>query len=189
LASDASVVVRGDLDFESVSSTLFEVVGASASRGYAVFDTAHLGGSLEVIVTSDTAPSLGDRWSLVRATEITSEFGSVSLAALADPELRLFLRLTEGTLTDSLELLVRHIADPNGDMMVNMDDLNLVLHDYGQTGALLAGDADTNGIVDFRDLNLVLANFGQTFRAVAVPTPGGIALALLGVGLAGRRQR
>ncbi len=51
-------------------------------------------------------------------------------------------------------------GDVNGDGVVNFADLNIVLSNFGQTGAGLPGDADGDGDVDFADLNIVLSNFG-----------------------------
>ncbi len=51
-------------------------------------------------------------------------------------------------------------GDVNGDGLVNFADLNLVLSNFGQTGAGIPGDADGDGDVDFADLNIVLSNFG-----------------------------
>ncbi len=55
-------------------------------------------------------------------------------------------------------------GDANGDGVVNFSDLNLVLANYGFTGApgALPGDLNGDGVVDFADLNTVLANFGAT---------------------------
>ncbi len=51
-------------------------------------------------------------------------------------------------------------GDVNGDGVVNFADLNIVLSNFGQTGAGIPGDADGDGDVDFADLNIVLSNFG-----------------------------
>jgi len=49
-------------------------------------------------------------------------------------------------------------GDVNGDGTVDLNDLNLVLTNFGQQTS--EGDADGNGIVDLDDLNIVLSNFG-----------------------------
>jgi hypothetical protein len=53
-------------------------------------------------------------------------------------------------------------GDANGDGVVNFTDLNIVLSEFGQSGAGLAGDVNGDGVVSFADLNLVLSNFGAT---------------------------
>ncbi len=52
------------------------------------------------------------------------------------------------------------LGDVDGNQSVDLDDLNLVLTNFGQTTS--NGDADGNGEVDLDDLNLVLTNFGST---------------------------
>ncbi len=50
-------------------------------------------------------------------------------------------------------------GDADGDNMVDFDDLNVVLINWGTTGP--DGDLDDNNSVDFDDLNLVLINWGM----------------------------
>lgn len=50
-------------------------------------------------------------------------------------------------------------GDVDGNQSVDLDDLNLVLTNFGQQTS--NGDADGNGVVDLDDLNLVLTNFGN----------------------------
>jgi len=50
-------------------------------------------------------------------------------------------------------------GDANGDGMVDLADLNLVLANFGTNGS--DGDVNGDGVVDLADLNLVLANFGS----------------------------
>ena len=52
------------------------------------------------------------------------------------------------------------LGDGTGDGVIDFDDLNLVLLNWGMTGTGIPGDLDGNGVVDFDDLNLVLANWG-----------------------------
>lgn len=53
-------------------------------------------------------------------------------------------------------------GDANGDGIVSFADLNIVLSQFGQSGApgTLAGDVNDDGFVNFTDLNIVLGNFG-----------------------------
>ena len=53
-------------------------------------------------------------------------------------------------------------GDANGDNLVNFEDLNLVLGNWGATGdpGFIEGDINCDGSVDFEDLNLVLGAWG-----------------------------
>ncbi len=53
-------------------------------------------------------------------------------------------------------------GDANGDGTVDFLDLNIVLSNYGTTGApgAIPGDLDHDGDCDFVDLNIVLSNYG-----------------------------
>ena len=116
-------------------------------------------------------------------------FDTVSIEQPRSDDLRLFLRTRAVGFYDQLELATRHVADANGDGVVNQADADLVLANFGQAGTLLAGDANTDGIVNFSDLNLVLANLGVSY-ALEVPAPGALAAVLLpGVAGLARRRR
>jgi hypothetical protein len=49
-------------------------------------------------------------------------------------------------------------ADANGDGFVNVDDLFLILGDWGETDS--PGDVNDDGVVNVDDLFLVLGNWG-----------------------------
>lgn len=51
-------------------------------------------------------------------------------------------------------------GDANSDQTVDLDDLDLVLANFGQQSSV--GDLDCNGTVNLDDLDIVLANFGQS---------------------------
>ena len=83
-------------------------------------------------------------------------------------------------------------GDANGDGRVDINDLTIVLSNFGKTGMTWkqgAIDGDPTGKVDINDLTIVLANFGQTAGSSAagmapVPEPGAIGLLFAGtVGL------
>ncbi len=54
-------------------------------------------------------------------------------------------------------------GDANDDLIVNFGDLNIVLSQFGQNGAIgaLEGDVNGDGVVGFGDLNIVLSSFGS----------------------------
>ena len=80
-------------------------------------------------------------------------------------------------------------GDANGDDKVDINDLTIVLANYGQTGMTWTqGEFTGDGTVDINDLTIVLAHYGQTLGssaagAAAVPEP--CALLLIGLGLIG----
>ena len=72
-------------------------------------------------------------------------------------------------------------GDANGDGQVDINDLTIVLSNFGQTGATWSqGEFTGSGTVDINDLTVVLANFGTTSSAgiKSVPEPSTIALLL-----------
>ena len=80
-------------------------------------------------------------------------------------------------------------GDANLDGNVDINDLTVVLANYGQTGMTWTqGEFTGSGTVDINDLTIVLANYGQTdgssaIGLSAVPEPG--AMAILAAGAAG----
>lgn len=191
LNSRTRVEIRGDLVLGEDSSIRFELGEPNTSSpGLVATGNAYLDGVLEIAITDDTTIALGQRWDLLHTNQVHGAFDAVLFDTLANPELRLMLRASDVPSDPSLEVLVRHIADLNADMVVDMSDLNLVLNGYGASGSLLAGDANADGVVDFNDLNIVLANFGRTFFGSTVPGPGSaLILAAAASALAPRRRR
>jgi hypothetical protein len=92
-------------------------------------------------------------------------------------------------------LLSFHPGDANGDGTVDINDLTIVLANYGQTGTTWSqGDFTGDGIVDINDLTIVLANYGATYGAgiKAVPEPSCIVLVATGAAgllVCSRRRR
>jgi formylglycine-generating enzyme required for sulfatase activity len=79
-------------------------------------------------------------------------------------------------------------GDVNGDGKVDINDLTVVLANYGKTGCTWPQgcmDGDPAGTVDINDLTIVLANYGATAGSglAAVPEPS--ALVLIGLGAIG----
>ncbi len=74
-------------------------------------------------------------------------------------------------------------GDTNGDNVVNFDDLNTLLTNYGLPGGYTQGDFDGNGTVQFDDLNMLLTSYGMTVMPQStliapVPEPGTLVLVL-----------
>lgn len=50
-------------------------------------------------------------------------------------------------------------GDADGDNLVNFNDLNHILSNFGSSGVALPGDVNADGTVNFADLNLTLSNY------------------------------
>jgi hypothetical protein len=88
---------------------------------------------------------------------------------------------------EAIASVVNNPGDANGDKRVDINDLTIVLTNYGKTGQVWSQgdmDGDPTGTVDINDLTIVLTNYGKTYSASmgvkAVPEPA--SLVLLGVG-------
>ena len=74
-------------------------------------------------------------------------------------------------------------GDANGDGRVDINDLTIVLTNFGRTGMTWSrGDFLGDGTVDINDLTIVLANFGRTAGAGPAAVPEPASLVLLGIG-------
>ena len=85
--------------------------------------------------------------------------------------------------TDAFLLTPLQPGDANGDGRVDINDLTIVLANFGQTGMTWSqGDFTGDGTVDVNDLTIVLSNFGYGVNAAApsaVPEPSALALLAL----------
>ena len=100
-------------------------------------------------------------------------------------ELRFFSLTTAGVFNIADTDLAQHPGDANGDGRVDINDLTIVLTNFGQTGmAWSQGEFTGSGKVDVNDLTIVLSNFGYGVTAPAgaqaVPEPSCVALIALG---------
>jgi hypothetical protein len=80
------------------------------------------------------------------------------------------------------EALIGIPGDAVGDDRVDINDLTVVLANYGQTGTTWTqGDFTGEGITDIDDLTIVLANFGQSASAAPASVPEPSVTALLAI--------
>ena len=77
-------------------------------------------------------------------------------------------------------LVVQNPGDANGDGRVDINDLTIVLTNYGQTGMVWSqGDFNADSKVDINDLTIVLTNYGKTFGVGLADVPEPATLLLL----------
>ena len=109
-------------------------------------------------------------WTLTQANAINA---SGRLSAMASTH-----RASNAFLLTPLEP-----GDANGDGRVDINDLTIVLANFGQTGmAWSQGDFTGDGTVDMNNLTIVLSNFGYGVTApspASVPEPSALALLAL----------
>jgi hypothetical protein len=97
-----------------------------------------------------------------------------------------------GSTGSSFTIATTMPGDVNSDGKVDINDLTIVLANYGKTAGMWWGTGDLvgDGIVDLNDLTEVLANYGKTLSAsaagvAAVPEPSSVGLLVGAVGLLG----
>ncbi len=74
-------------------------------------------------------------------------------------------------------------GDANGDGKVDINDLTIVLTNYGQSGMTWGqGDFNNDGKVDVNDLTVVLANYNQSVGSSVAAVPEPSSTFLLGIG-------
>jgi len=91
-----------------------------------------------------------DRRDTVRLRFVASDYDPQALveAAVDAVKITRFVCESQGQLP----------GDANGDGVVDLNDLNIVLSNFGQVTD--TGDLNGDGIVDLNDLNIILSNFG-----------------------------
>ena len=79
-----------------------------------------------------------------------------------------------------------HPGDANGDGRVDINDLTIVLSNYGMSNGIFwnQGDFNYDGKVDIDDLTTVLSNFGTTYGSNLAAVPEPTAPVLVGVAVA-----
>jgi hypothetical protein len=151
-----------------------DVVGSS--DGHA-FICPQAGAMLDLNSLAPNLTNSDGTWTLLGATAI-SENGQYICGTASN-----------GTVTHGFLLTAALPGDANLDGTVDINDLTVVLANYGQTGATwIDGEFTGDGTVDINDLTIVLTHYGQSLGATAsgmaaVPEPSSVGL--LAAGLAG----
>jgi hypothetical protein len=188
-------VSTNNLTLAVQSTLMMQMRGTTPGNGHdKIVDagTLTIGGQLQVSYVNNFNPSLGDTFDLFDFATTTGTFYDLSLPAL-DPGLiwNTSQLYTSGVLSVASGFLE---ADFEEDGDVDVNDLDRWQNKYGETGLTHdQGDADGDGDADGRDFFIWQRQYtGKLFLTaenIAVPEPGTLLLALLGIFPLSRRKR
>jgi probable HAF family extracellular repeat protein len=176
---DLGVLASGDnSEAESINSA-GQIVGYSNLTSGGTSDHAFIYTSTGGITDLNTLIPSGSGWTLESATAINNSGWIVGVGLNSAGATDAFL-LTPST-------VVQNPGDANGDGKVDINDLTIVLTNYGKTGQVWSQgsmDGDPTGTVDINDLTIVLTDYGKTYSASmgikAVPEPATLVLLAIG---------
>ncbi len=153
--------IDGDYSIADAGALEIKIGGLEQLVEYDFFQvngTASLGGALNVVLTNDFLPQIGDEFEVLFSAggNLIGEFDSLVFPNLPniDGELEytaqsVFLRIVEPGVDVE--------GDTNDDGRVDIVDLNNVRNNFGGNGL---GDTNGDGVVTIADLNAVRNNFG-----------------------------
>lgn len=120
---------------------------------------ATLAGELKLSFVNGFAPQIGDQFVVLSAGSINGTFSSVTGSGLFS---------VAYTSTSAIVTFVGApcVGDFDGDGVVGLGDLSILLAHFGQLSGATAADGDVNGdgAVDLSDLTILLARFGSNCR-------------------------
>lgn len=142
----------------------------------------------------DGSAALGDMALLIAGANLLGTFDLVEDALFTGGTLGWSLAYTvDGVAIEHLTATVRVAGDATGDNVVGIEDLDLLLANWGETvtpGVFDQGDFTGDGLVNNADLQLALSNWSLgTPPNTNIPEPGALALLVLGGLALLRRQR
>lgn len=188
----SGVLSAGSFIMEPGSALEIQLAGTTRGAEHdalSITNAATLAGTLDINHGPAYFPEAGDTFDILDAGSITGTFDDIHL-----PSLFPVLRWDLADLYTTGVISVFSTGDANGDGTVGIEDLDLVLANWGAglgtRGLILpAGDVTGDFAVDNADLQAILDNWGSTVPPNTVPEPGSAAL----LGLAGlilhRRRR
>lgn len=187
----SGVLSAGSLIMEPGSALEIQLAGTTRGAEHdalSITNAATLAGTLDINHGPAYFPEAGDTFDILDAGSITGTFDDIHLPSLF-PVLRWDLTdlYTTGVIS------VFSTGDANGDGTVGIEDLDLVLANWGAgLGTrglnLPAGDVTGDFAVDNADLQAILDNWGSTVPPNTVPEPTSAAL-LAAAGLLLTRRR
>jgi hypothetical protein len=188
--SPGTTVITGHYTQQSGGTLAIELAGTA--RG-SQFDGVDIGGDLDLAGTLNVtlidgySPELGDHFDILDwgGTQ-TGTFDTLLLAEL-DAGLGWNLR----DLHTRGELRVELLGDLNSDGRVGIEDLDLILANWGDTTNpynYAGGDLSGDGLVSDTDLQAVLDHWGNTVTSMGSTIPEPCTLALLVLSLMSQRR-
>ncbi len=185
------------LDFEQTVAGTWNVdlngTGLNDYDRMTLTGIASLAGTLDIAAIGGFAPSLGDSFTILLASNIIGTFDSVLGSPGAGLEYDVIYNATNVTIEVVNAVLLP--GDLNNDGFVGLDDLDIVLANWNQSvpPADPAADPSGDNFVGLDDLDIVLNNWNAgtpPTSSAAVPEPGAaLLLASMGIGMVARRGR
>ncbi len=169
-------------DYTQGASGTLEIDVAGTSRGdwdlLAASGNVSLSGMLNVFLLGGFTPALGDSFTIVTAAGgLSGTFSDILFPPLPVGQT---WSIDYSRTSVVLSTIIGVPGDTNGDLTVDLEDLNNVRNNFGGSGTGIDGDTNGDGLVNLADLNAVRNNFGVSAPR-AVPEPSTILLAACGL--------
>lgn len=172
--------VDGDIWMRPGSRLRVEIdnLEVGAGVGYdqlVVTGTFGAGGLLDLSAVAELSPQIGETYDIVLADEVVGHFDAIQHAAFDHG-----IGFRVQYLPTRVQLEAGLLGDLTGDGFVDVQDLDLLLANWGDTtvaGDWFAGDADGDGSIGQGDLTVVLDHWSNgTPPSPQIPEPSSILL-------------
>jgi hypothetical protein len=188
--SPGILTIDGDYTQGSSGIMEMEIGGLVAGQEHdkiVIIGAANLAGTLDVSLINSYSPNNGDTYDILDFGSVNGDFGTTNLPANFSWD------VATGVLTF---MDVVGLTDYDNDGTWGLGDLNLVLFNWNEDGAILPATwinsrPPGGTLVGLPELNQVLFNWGQPGSLATVPEPATWMLGCLGLlfGLRFRRRR